>query len=117
MKLDVFLNGGQVIHSGVVIIEGNDVLKFKFPDNGVEYHIVFSNDETSEMMDLKAELSENKDYLTINIINSHLSNYVGNNELFEVATINNTVKLYIKFRVSNLTDVDERIFYYKWILK
>lgn len=115
MEIEKYLNGGIIIDSGALLIEKDETLKFKFTSHKLEYHIKLDTDPGSENMIHNNVMSEDGTYLIINIINSHLENYVGNNELMEVGKIDNKV-IALKFRINHLKNIDEVLFYYKWIL-
>ena len=120
MNIKIEVDDFEIINSGSIIVENNQVINFNFKDTGLDLNFKIKFTEDSNISDSKFELNVNKEnnYLEINIINTGYGLNMGNQNIIPLATISNR-QLYLKFMVSSIQNGDDKdnLFNYTWYLK
>jgi hypothetical protein len=117
MNIKIQIDDYEIVNSGTIIIDNSKPLNFSFPDNNINFKIVFTEDPKIEYSKFDTKIFEEENYLEINIINSNSGQLVGNGGLVPLAKLNDR-QLYLKFRVTNVGEENfDKIFNYTWYLK
>lgn len=112
MIVKTYINGGEIIDSGVTIIEDDAILKFEFPEAQLKFFIKF--EENPNVNEVKWEAEQSNEGMVIKLINVKLGSYTGVEDFLEAALFENK-KICLKFKVKSVGSVN--IFFYKWILR
>jgi len=115
MKLELFLDNGQVISNGSIVMEQNQIFKFNFNEYGLSYQVKFLADPN--INGGKVDFNKNNEgQHEIIIINAQINEYSGNNQKLEVG-FTGEKKLYFKYISQCHAPVGHFTLHYVWILE
>lgn len=118
MNIKIQVDELEVINSGSIIAEDNQIIYFNFTDNELNFRIKFTNDENIQESKYELSINEEENYLEINVINTGYGINMGNQNMIPLATLNKR-QLYFKFMISSVQNGDDKdnLFSYTWYLK